>query len=220
SHELKTPLTSRKLQHDLIRRSLSLECQDSIGPRLDAALRQVDRLSTLMNSLLDVSRISSGHLRLEPIDMELTQLAREVLERLSEMFSQAACAVGFSGPEPVRGRWDAMRLDQVLVNLLSNAAKYGTGRPVFVSVESRGARAFLSVRDDGIGIAPKDVPRLFNRFERAVSERHYGGLGLGLYISKQIVEAMGGDIHVKSEPGRGSTFTVELPLNSVDAPGR
>ncbi len=220
SHELKTPLTSLKLQHELIRRSLNTECQSSVGPRLDAAIRQIDRLSTLMNSLLDVSRISSGHLRLEPVDMDLTQLAREVLERLSEMFSQAACSVVFTGPEPIRGRWDALRLDQVLVNLLSNAAKYGAGRPVVVNVYSRGTQAFLSVRDDGIGIAPKDVLRLFNRFERAVSERHYGGLGLGLYISKQIIEAMGGDIHVESEPGRGSTFTLVLPSSSLDAPGR
>ena len=212
SHELKTPLTSLKLQHSLIFKSLSPACREFVGARLSKAMRQVERLSSLVDSLLDVSRIGAGRLGLEPVEMEFTALLREVMERLSEVFAQAGCRVDFPDTPPVHGYWDPLRLDQVLVNLLSNAAKYGAGKPIHVRVTVEGERTRLTVRDEGIGIAPGDLPRLFSRFGRAVSERHYGGLGLGLFISKQIVEAMQGSIRVESEPARGSTFTVELPL--------
>ncbi|WP_375769777.1 ATP-binding protein [Archangium gephyra] len=214
SHELKTPLTSLKLQHALIGKSLTPECRASVGTRLPKAVSQVERLTSLVDSLLDVSRIGAGRLGLEPVEMELTQLLREVMERLSEVFAQAGCGVDFPDTPTVHGYWDPSRLDQVLVNLLSNAAKYGAGKPIHVRVKVVDGRALLSVEDEGIGIAPGDVPRLFSRFGRAVSERHYGGLGLGLFISKQIVEAMDGRIRVESQPARGSTFTVELPLRA------
>ncbi|WP_052517494.1 PAS domain-containing sensor histidine kinase [Archangium violaceum] len=214
SHELKTPLTSLKLQHALIGKTLSPESRVSVGTRLPKAVRQVERLTSLVDSLLDVSRIGAGRLGLEPVEMELTGLLREVMERLSEVFAQAGCQVDFPDTPPVHGYWDSLRLDQVLVNLLSNAAKYGAGKPIHVSVAVEGEWTRLMVRDEGIGIAPEHLPRLFSRFGRAVSERHYGGLGLGLFISKQIVEAMRGRILVESEPGRGSTFTVELPLRA------
>jgi signal transduction histidine kinase len=123
--------------------------------------------------------------------------------------------MGRSATPPVQGYWDPPRLDQVLVNLLSNAAKYGAGKPIHVRVAVEGEWTRLTVEDEGIGIAAGDVPRLFSRFGRAVSERHYGGLGLGLFLSKQIVEAMGGHIRVESEPARGSLFTVELPLRAA-----
>jgi signal transduction histidine kinase len=110
------------------------------------------------------------------------------------------------------GRWDRFRIDQVLANLLSNAIKYGRGKPISVHVASTDDTARLSVRDEGIGIAGNDVTRIFGRFERAVSSRHYGGLGLGLYIAHEIVEAHGGCIVVDSAPSAGSTFTVLLPL--------
>jgi signal transduction histidine kinase len=105
-----------------------------------------------------------------------------------------------------------VRLEQVVSNLLSNALKYGMGKPIHVAVESRVDAARLVVRDEGIGIEPKDMGRIFGKFERAVSERHYGGLGLGLYVTRQIVEAMGGTVKAESTPGQGATFTVELPL--------
>lgn len=214
SHELKTPLTSLKLQHALIGKSLTPECRASIGARLPKAASQVARLTSLVDSLLDVSRIGAGRLGLEPVEMELTHLLREVMERLSEVFAQAGCGVDFPATPPVLGHWDPLRLDQVLVNLLSNAAKYGAGKPIHVRVTVEGERVRLTIQDEGIGIAPGDVPRLFSRFGRVVSERHYGGLGLGLFISKQIVEAMQGTIRVESEPARGSAFIVELPLRA------
>ncbi|MBZ4418677.1 GAF domain-containing protein [Myxococcus sp. RHSTA-1-4] len=211
SHELKTPLTSLKLQHGLIDRALG-EARDKVGPRLSTAMRQVHRLTALVDSLLDVSRISLGRLALEPTEVDLGQAVRDAVDRMEEVFIQAGCSVRVDVPGPLPGRWDLLRLDQVLVNLLTNAAKYGAGRPVRVEATPEGEDAVrLSVSDEGIGIAAADLPRLFGRFERAVSDRHYGGLGLGLYISRQIVDAMGGRIEVESREGVGSVFTVRLP---------
>ncbi|MFP2933881.1 ATP-binding protein, partial [Pyxidicoccus sp. 3LG] len=212
SHELKTPLTSLKLQHGLIDRALAGETRDKMGPRLSTAMRQVHRLTALVDSLLDVSRISLGRLALEPVDVDLGQAVRDAVDRMEQVFTQAGCSVRVDVSGPLPGRWDSSRLDQVLVNLLTNAAKYGAGRPVVVEAAHEGEETVrLSVRDEGIGISAEDLPRLFGRFERAVSDRHYGGLGLGLYISRQIVDAMGGRIEVESRPGVGSIFTVRLP---------
>jgi signal transduction histidine kinase len=212
SHELKTPLTSLKLQHGLIDRALGAESREKMGPRLSTAMRQVHRLTALVDSLLDVSRISLGRLSLEPAEVDLGQAVRDAVDRMEEVFALAGCSVRVDVPGPLPGRWDLLRLDQVLVNLLTNAAKYGAGRPVVVEALAEGVgEVRLSVRDEGIGIAAEDLARVFGRFERAVSERHYGGLGLGLYISRQIVDAMGGRIEVESRPGAGSIFTVRLP---------
>ncbi|MCP3058976.1 GAF domain-containing protein [Myxococcus sp. K38C18041901] len=215
SHELKTPLTSLKLQHGLIDRALGPDSREKVAPRLSTAIRQVQRLASLVDHLLDVSRVSLGRLALEPTEVDLGQAVRDAVDRMEEVFAVAGCSVRVEIPEPLQGRWDSLRLDQVLVNLLTNAAKYGAGRPVQVSAAAEGeARVRLSVRDEGIGISETDLPRLFGRFERAVSERHYGGLGLGLYISRQIVEAMGGSIEVESREGVGSVFTVLLPRSA------
>jgi signal transduction histidine kinase len=113
--------------------------------------------------------------------------------------------------DPCVGRWDRLRLDQIVTNLLSNALKYGPGKPIEIRLQSHDSAAVLAVRDEGIGIPPEDQARIFERFERAVSPRHFGGLGLGLWIVKQIVTAMGGTISVRSEAGNGSEFTVVLP---------
>ena len=115
------------------------------------------------------------------------------------------------GDTPVVGRWDRARLEQVLTNLLGNALKYGAGAPIEIEVAATEGAARYRIRDGGIGTAPEEVPHLFQPFGRAVSPRHYGGLGLGLFIARQIVEMHGGTIGVTSEPGAGSTFTVELP---------
>jgi signal transduction histidine kinase len=211
SHELKTPLTSLRLQFSLIERRMSGDSRERLGGKLDAARSQVDRLASLVNMLLDVSRIATGRITLELSDVDLTHVVQEALERLREVFEQAGCAVTLRAEGPVVGRWDALRLDQVIVNLLTNAAKYGQGQPITISVEGTAEHARLIVRDEGIGIAPEDLPRLFGRFERAVSARHYGGLGLGLYICREITEAHGGRVSVDSLPGQGATFTVELP---------
>jgi signal transduction histidine kinase len=211
SHELKTPLTSLRLQLSLVERSLTQELRERLQPKVVGAHRQVDRLSSLVDTLLDVSRIGMGRIGLDLAEVDLSLLAHEAVERVREVFVQAGSPVHLHAEAPVVGWWDALRLDQVFVNLLTNAAKYGQGRPISIRVEADAERARFIVQDEGIGIPTEALPRLFGRFERAVSNRHYGGLGLGLYISREIVQAHGGHIKVHSQPGAGSTFVVDLP---------
>ncbi|MHA7627734.1 sensor histidine kinase [Corallococcus sp. M7] len=219
SHELKTPLTSLILQHNLIGRALETAGTPGlVTGRLNTAQRQVFRLTALVDNLLDVSRLSLGKLSLERAEVDLVQLTRDAVERLEDVFTQARCPLKLELPRTLTGQWDALRLDQVLVNLLTNAAKYGAGHPVSVraGVDAQD-EAWVEVRDEGIGIEADALPRLFGRFERAVSERHYGGMGLGLYISRQIVDALGGRIDVDSQPGQGATFTLRLPRSAAEA---
>jgi signal transduction histidine kinase len=145
--------------------------------------------------------------------MDLAQLVMQLAEAFSGEFQRAGAKLRVRGAEqPLVGMWDPLRLEQVVVNLLSNAVRYGLGRPVEVALWREEEVAAISVTDQGIGISEADLARIFGKFERAVSERNYGGLGLGLYITRQIVDAMGGSIEVRSKPGEGSTFTVRLPL--------
>ncbi|XYH97361.1 AAA family ATPase [Sorangium sp. So ce1128] len=219
SHELKTPLTSLKLQAHLIERLLRRFQRAEIAPeRLDAALqalnRQIARLGHLVNELLDVTRLSAGRLTLARAPVDLAALAREVVARMSQQLADARCGVQLHLDEPVVGCWDSSRVEQVLINLLSNAVKYGAGGPIHVVVRRQSDRARLVVRDHGMGIAEADQARIFERFERAVSVRNFGGLGLGLYIARWIVTSHGGTIRVESALGEGATFIVELPLQA------
>ncbi|QRK11441.1 GAF domain-containing protein [Archangium violaceum] len=216
SHELKTPLTPLRLQLQGLWRVVESRAGRPVDPeRVLRAARiceaQVRKLSGLVNDLLDVSRLAQGRLPLRLEQVNLVAIAREVIAQFSDDAARAGCAVELWAGPAVVGHWDRVRLEQVVTNLLTNALKYGAGRPVHVRVWMEGGVARLSVRDEGIGIAPEHRSRIFGKFERAVSERHYGGLGLGLHITQQIVQALGGSILVESEPGRGSTFTVELP---------
>jgi signal transduction histidine kinase len=219
SHELKTPLTPLQIKLQALRRSLSAPGgpgrvgTDHVVRELTQAEAQLKRIHTLVDDLLDVSRLARGRLALRLEDVDLSALARNIVSELAPLAQRAGCRVEVEAPSAVVGRWDWMRLGQVASNLLSNALKYGAGLPVHVSVGQRGGRALLQVRDGGIGIAAGDLPRIWGRFERAVSDRHYGGLGLGLYITRQLVESHGGHIGVESAgEGQGATFTVELPL--------
>jgi signal transduction histidine kinase len=211
SHELKTPLTSLTLHSDSLRAAARRGALDQVATKADLIRRSVDRLARLVSSLLDISRIGAGRIDLELEDTNLAEVAREVVDRFEDEAHRAGCEIVLEA-EPARGRWDRTRVDQVLTNLLSNAIKYGPGKPVVVRVEPCPDRAILSVQDRGIGISEADQIRIFQRFERAVSKRNYGGFGLGLWIVRQIVEALGGTVRVESVPGEGSTFTVELPL--------
>ncbi|WP_242360002.1 MULTISPECIES: hybrid sensor histidine kinase/response regulator [Anaeromyxobacter] len=213
SHELKTPLTSLQLRLEALGRELE-GCDARLAGKLDAALRQTGRLVGLVDGLLDVSRIASGRMRLSREELDLARLSRELGARFAPDASRAGCVLSVAAPAPVVGRFDRLRLEQLLTNLLSNALKYGAGKPVHVDVTAAGGVARLEVRDEGIGIDPGDVDRVFGRFERAVSPRNYGGLGLGLFIARQIAEAHGGGIALYSRPGEGARFTVELPLEA------
>lgn len=210
SHELKTPLTALGLQvQSLLRKGESMP--EDTRKRVQAIVRHLVRLEHLIGNLLDVSRIASGRLTLERSEVDLAALVREVAARFEDEAKRAGGNIEVTAGEPVLGDWDSFRLEQVVTNLLSNALKYGGAKPISVVVEGDATRARLRVRDQGIGIAAEDVERIFGRYERAVSGRHYGGLGLGLYITHQIVHAHGGTIGVESTPGEGACFTVELP---------
>jgi PAS domain S-box-containing protein len=210
THELYTPITSQKLALQSLLREASK--RPSGPPRqLSRAEAQCRRLEKLVKELLDVSTIQAGKLALHLEEVDLVALAQEVAERLEEELAQARSSLRWRLERPVVGTWDRDRLDQVVTNLLMNAIKYGAGKPIEVCITARHGEARLIVADQGIGIAPDRLPHIFNRFERGVSVKSYGGLGLGLYIALQIVQAHGGSIGVESTPGRGSIFTVEVP---------
>ncbi len=215
SHELKTPLTPLTLRLEQLAGRAEAQAQLP-GPEVSQLVlvirRQVQRLSRLVTDLLDVSRITSGKLRVEREQVDLREVVREAVARVEPVIERTGGKISVQAPDPVVGQWDPARLEQVVVNLLDNALKYGDGKPVAVTVRADGGQAHLTVVDEGIGIPEDRVGRVFERFERAVSERNYGGLGLGLFIVREIVVAHGGEVTVDSLPGRGSRFEVTLPL--------
>jgi signal transduction histidine kinase len=216
SHELKTPLTPLALNIQsflqlLLENRLETFPRDKLERMLRTSNNQIDRLSKLVSELLDASRISEGKLKIEREEMDLSESIRSIAEHYSEPIRRTGCGLEVFVQDGIRGNWDRFRIEQVLTNLLTNAMKYCAGNPVEIHAEANRDEARIHVKDHGIGIAAEDQARIFKRFERAVSSKHFGGLGLGLYISKQIVESHGGKILVESEFGKGTTFTVVLP---------
>ena len=215
SHELRTPLTSLGLQLDGLRSSLSRSGPldpERLEVKADAARRQVRRLGALVAELLDVSRLADGEVPVEAEEGDLVATARAVTERFAPDAARVRSALRLVAPDSVRARFDPVRVEQALTHVVANALKYGAGKPVDVVVQRDGGTVRVLVRDRGIGIDPDARERIFGRFERAVSSRHYGGLGLGLFLARRIVEAHGGRIAVVSAPGEGATFAVELPV--------
>ncbi len=220
SHELYTPMTSLMLSLEALiplARAERILDPRAVRKLLDLVSRQGRRLIRLIGDLLDVSRIETGRLRLELAEVELGDLVRDVVERFEPDLARTQCPLSVRASAPVTGRWDRSRLDQVVTNLLTNAIKFGAGTHVEISVGAEAGVARLAVKDCGIGIGADLQARVFDRFARAAPATHYGGLGLGLYISRGIVEAHGGSIGVESQPGAGSTFTVELPCTGPRA---
>lgn len=222
SHELKTPLTPIRMQIQLVLRDLKLVTNKiPVAPmikHLEEADKQFSRFLKLVDNLLDVSRISGDRLILAYEKINLTNLIQELAHSFLTEIHDSGCTLELDLEPNIIGHWDRIRIDQVLVNVISNAEKYGSGTQIKISLKkivdaSNKPIAVISVQDKGIGISKADQEKLFKKFERAASIRHYGGLGLGLYITRNIVNAHHGKIRVVSELGEGSTFIIELPIN-------
>jgi PAS domain S-box-containing protein len=220
SHDLRNPVNAIHLQVTSVlrlcqRESVSLE-KEWLCNRLSRASSQVSRLTQLLDNLMDVSRLTGGSLPLEREDVELGGVVHAVIDHLRDEMGHREVRLHVT---PVRGEWDRVRLEQIVTNLVSNAIKYGADKPIDISLDADTDTARLSVTDRGLGIDTESQKKLFRRFERGVSGRQYGGFGLGLWITREIVEAMGGRISVASKVGEGSTFSVELPRVPPSATG-
>ena len=212
SHELGTPITALRLLVETLQRALRRKIDERQTAEMVCAIEdQILRLSRLVETLLDVSRIAEGRLALAPEPIDLTALVDRVVTRMTQVAVDAGCPVSFEAPGPVPGVWDRVRTEQVITNLLSNAFKYGAGKPVNVLVSADDSTARVRVVDRGIGIPAHKQGVIFERYERAAPKNHYGGFGLGLWITRRALQEMGGTIRVESEEGAGALFEVELP---------
>ncbi len=210
SHELKAPLSTLVLVLNGLERAATSEPSAKLVTR---AMRQTDRLTTLLNNLLDAARIAAGRLELRREEVDLAWTVREVISNFREDAERAACELMLRSETPAVGHWDPLRMEQVVTNLLSNALKYAPNHPIEIRVEPGEKVAKLTIADHGPGIQRDQTNQIFERFGRLATRRSPVGFGLGLYITRQIVEAHGGEIRVESELGQGCTFIVELPLN-------
>lgn len=209
SHELKTPLTALQLQ---LQGVLDRVAGDpALARKVERATRAGTRLSDLIETLFDVSRIATGRLELRLERCALFEVAREVLERMRDPAHHAGCELSLEAQAAVVGTWDRLRIEQVVTQLLANAIKYAPGRPITVRVRGEAAVAVLEVRDRGPGLQLEAIGRIFDRFERATSPAA-GGMGVGLYVARQIAHAHGGSIDATNLPDGGACFTVRLPL--------
>lgn len=217
SHELKTPLTSLTLQNQMRKRQLEKDKSKVLDEAamlkmIDADDRQLKRINRLIDDMLDIARIRAERLTIHKEEFEFCAFVKDVLERLNPQMQAAGCALSVNLCPDVKVVCDSYRIEQVVVNMLTNAMKYGAGRPINVEITTNNMKVSLMVHDQGPGIESKDLERIFQRFERAVTGREISGLGLGLYISRQIVELHDGALFVTSKLGNGSTFIMELPL--------
>lgn len=223
SHELKTPLTTLVLQvqtfEKLLKINPELAHEPSRHEKFVAMTRsQVQRLTRLVDDMLDISRISTGRLSLRREHFDLRDLVKEIVERMAPQFETSKVDVPVV-PEgkSLTGNWDKLRIDQAIVNLLTNALKYGEKKTVTIELGEHKDGVFISISDKGPGISTEAQARVFNRYERAVNSTEISGLGLGLFLTRQIVEGHGGKIHLESSPGAGSRFTIILPPDDGQA---
>ncbi len=226
AHELRTPISALRLNAGFLRAALEQGAgavRPGVRP-LDLARaieRAAARLSTLIENVFDVSLLrAKGEIPLRRERVDLAALARDTVELFRDTLARAGCEVVVRAPQPVVGSWDRSRLEQALLNLLSNAAKFAAGGPVEIAVSGDERTARIAVTDSGPGVPPERREAIFEKFERAVTEEEErgGGLGLGLYVAREIVRAHGGTIRCEGEPGRGATFAIELPGEQDQAP--
>ncbi|MBV8807107.1 MAG: HAMP domain-containing histidine kinase, partial [Acidobacteriaceae bacterium] len=213
AHELRNPLNVLTLVWQLMERMADDPSRSrQVKALFEKSRVQLERLGALIDRLLDVARVQAGSFDLYCENFDLSELIREVVSRFK--IEHSAVPISLELEDHIEGRWDRLRLDQVITNLMSNALKYGMENAVVVSASSINGHVLVKVQDQGIGILPKDSTRIFDRFRHASTSPPNKGLGMGLWITKQIVTAHGGTIRVESELGEGSTFIVELPLHS------
>ena len=221
SHELRTPLSTLVLRLGLLERHAQAGDLNQVKSSVNRAKDQTERMRRLVDRLLDVSQLASGRLRLELEHGDLGEVVKEVAGRFSEDASHAKCELRLSVASGISTQLDKFRLDEALGNVISNAIKYGAGKPIEVELKSKAGKAMLVVQDRGIGIPVEDLSRIFGRFERTTISHNYGGLGLGLYIAKQVIEQHDGSIRAESRSGGGARVVVELPLvRDTDGKGK
>jgi two-component system OmpR family sensor kinase len=216
AHELRNPMTPilGYVEHLLsVGRHSESGCPDAIIVSLERLAELIAEYIKRATTLLDVSRITAGELRAELSIVDLSDIARRAVQRHQPYAERSGCRLKPSIEDNVSGLLDQLAVEQIADNLLSNAVKYGAGEPIEVSLVRNGTEAQLRVRDHGIGISEEDQARIFDAFERAVTRREHGGFGIGLWVVRQLVRTMHGEIHVTSCPAEGSAFTVTLPLS-------
>jgi signal transduction histidine kinase len=222
AHELRNPMTPILMQTGMLLAAARNpgRCRPEVMvPRVEVLEQAVQEFIRRATTLLDVSRIAAGNLRIEPAEVDLSSVVRGVMDRATVAARMARCRLEPDLPDNIVGMWDRLAVEQVAENLLSNAIKFGAGKPVSVHLRADGEVARLTVRDRGIGISAEDRARIFQRFERAVARREHGGFGIGLWLANQMVQAMGGRIEVESTPGEGTAFVVRLPVGLVGGSG-
>jgi signal transduction histidine kinase len=220
AHELRTPLNTLFVETQVRQMQLdrgNLDAFDAAQLRKMVARdgRQIQSMIRLIDDMLDVSRIRSGRLSIRPGPMDLSALLERIVSDLTHQASAQGCAITLSAEERVMGYWDEFRIEQVIVNLLNNALRYGRNKPVEVTLSAGPQHSRIDVRDYGMGISEADQQRIFDAFERGLGNNVPAGLGLGLYIAKQLTEAHEGEISVRSRPGEGALFSVSLPLTAA-----
>ncbi len=217
SHEVRTPLNGLILETQLRKLHLAKDnaaafTMDKLRAMVDRDERQIQSLIRLIEDMLDVSRIRTGKLSIRPHAFDLAEMVSNLIASFAAQIASAEASITFKTEAPVIGVWDEFRLEQVVANLLTNALRYGARKPVEVRVYAEGGQARIEVRDQGIGISSENQKRIFQQFERVAASHATHGLGLGLFISEQIVAAHDGQIEVQSEEGKGSLFRVCLPM--------
>ncbi len=215
-HELRNPVSPVYVQLEHLRRSLEragpmVETADVVD-KLTRLRARVQRFLAVLDRLADVSLLQSGTIELRRELVDLRELCVDLAGGFESELAAASCALRLRADEPVIGLWDRFRVEQIVGNVLANAIRYGAGAPIELSVRADGSIATIEVRDRGIGIAPSDRARIFERFERASPRAHRGALGIGLWLAKRLTTAMDGTIEVESEPGEGALFRIRLPM--------
>jgi PAS domain S-box-containing protein len=212
SHELRTPLSTLVLRLGLLQHHISKGDLEEVSASANRAEEQASRIGRLIDRLLDVSQLASEKLKLELRKCAPDEIVRTAAERLSEQASNAKCEVSLDLQEGLTIRADKFRLDEAISNIIANAIKFGPGKPIEIELKATDDAAVIVVEDEGIGVPEEDLARIFGRFERATKSRHHSGLGLGLYIARQLIEKHGGAIRAENRSKGGARFVIELPL--------